>query len=126
MAASVYCTVLAYTVALLSPSERVCTRKGLLVLSATVQLTQGNVAIFVTNPSQYIAVLIRGECLGRMEPLEDAQVLGAPDDTHCLRSSAFSAVSTSSGTVRKTNRRMRRSLGTVLQCALICTTCLTG
>ena len=94
-AVSVYCAGLSDTIALLSPSARVCTRKGLLVPFATVRVTQGSTAIFVTNPSPCIVTLVRGECLGKVEPVEDAQVLDAPDDSHCTSSRTISAVSTS-------------------------------
>ncbi|KAH6947211.1 hypothetical protein HPB50_017597 [Hyalomma asiaticum] len=64
-----------------------------------VQLTQSDAAIFITNPSPYIVVLIRGECLGRVELLKDAQVLNAPDDTHSSPHVIFSQSRTRTGEV---------------------------
>lgn len=94
-AVSVYCDGLCDTIALLSPCDRVLTKKGLLVPFATVQITHGTSAIFVSNPSPYTVTLVRGECLGRVEPLEDTQVVDAPDDTHWPSSCTLSAVSQS-------------------------------
>ncbi|KAH6929565.1 hypothetical protein HPB50_002773 [Hyalomma asiaticum] len=45
---------------------------------------------FCNQPiAAYVVLLLRGECLGRVEPLEDTPVIDAPDDTHCSSSSTL-------------------------------------
>lgn len=67
-AVSVYCDGLCDTIALLSPCDRVLTKKGLLVPFATVQITHGTSAIFVSNPSPYTVTLVRGNVSAEWNP----------------------------------------------------------
>lgn len=93
---SLYCRDLSNAIALLSPSDLPDARKGLLLPFAIVDITKGTSAIFVCNTFLHPIMLLRGECIGTVEAINEEQVIAVPDDTCSASYPNLSAISSTS------------------------------